>query len=249
MQLDDTADSPASDFFEEWRTYRKMVDNNYLFHREAYASLRRFLVAEVGRRFLFLDIACGDSTAAVDALKDTQVVAYHGVDFSRHALQLAAPAVAALDCRIALEHGDYVDILRNRTEPTDVAWIGLSLHHLQAAAKQSVMRDIRRIVGDAGALLSTKTPVQTVKTAKAGCAVGTNSARPGQPTRPRSGAWRANTSTPSIFRRQLRAGTNSAGHPGSTGFASSSGRRRTSSACTLFRHRGLRASPMNGRTF
>ena len=153
MQLDDTANSPASDFFEEWRTYRKMVDNNYLFHREAYASLRRFLVAEVGRRFLFLDIACGDSTAAVDALKDTQVVAYHGVDFSRHALQLAAPAVAALDCRIALEHGDYVDILRNRTEPTDVAWIGLSLHHLQAAAKQSVMRDIRRIVGDAGALL------------------------------------------------------------------------------------------------
>ena len=35
----------------------------------------------------------------------------------------------------------------------DVAWIGLSLHHLRRPAKRLLMRNARRIVGDHGRLL------------------------------------------------------------------------------------------------
>ena len=67
--------SAAALFQRQWRIYRKVVDNNYLFHREAYERLHNLLIAEVAGPFYFLDVACGDASATVDALKGTQVCA------------------------------------------------------------------------------------------------------------------------------------------------------------------------------
>ena len=36
-------------FQQDWTIYRKTVDNNFLFHREAYATLHEFLANEVVR--------------------------------------------------------------------------------------------------------------------------------------------------------------------------------------------------------
>ena len=59
----------AAELFEtEWQAYRKVVDNNYLFHREAYGALAGIL-GERRTPFRFLDIACGDASATVGALK------------------------------------------------------------------------------------------------------------------------------------------------------------------------------------
>src|SRR3954447_10798704 len=66
---DDRRAEPSQAVFQQtWRIYRTLVDENYLFHREAYACLRRILGGGVPRPFRFLDIACGDATASVDAL-------------------------------------------------------------------------------------------------------------------------------------------------------------------------------------
>ena len=66
-------DLTPSFFEQQWRIYRKFVDNNYFYHREVYGQLHRILVDEVDRPFRFLDIACGDASATVDALKGTGV--------------------------------------------------------------------------------------------------------------------------------------------------------------------------------
>src|SRR5258706_2243809 len=95
-------------FQSAWRTYRKMVENNYLFHREAYGALHRFLVEEVDRPFRFLDLACGDASASAGALQGTRIVQYHGIDFSGEALKLAAGTLAGLSCPVTLEERDFV---------------------------------------------------------------------------------------------------------------------------------------------
>jgi hypothetical protein len=69
------------------------------------------------------------------------------------ALDLASKALEALACPVTLEHRDFVEALRNRPEPVDVAWIGLSLHHLRAPAKLTLMLEIRGVVGDRGLFL------------------------------------------------------------------------------------------------
>ena len=143
----------ATVFQEEWQVYRKVVDNNYLFHREAYAVLRKLLVEEMPAPFRFLDIACGDASATVGALADTDVAHYHGIDLSEPALALAEETLRALPCPFELTRQDFVTALRERTVAADVAWIGLSLHHLQRPQKRALMGDARLIVGERGKLI------------------------------------------------------------------------------------------------
>jgi cyclopropane fatty-acyl-phospholipid synthase-like methyltransferase len=81
------------------------------------------------------------------------VAHYRGIDLSQAALDLASEALETLGCPVTLEHCDFVAALRDRPEPVDVAWISLSLHHLLAPAKLSLMREIRSLVGDRGLFL------------------------------------------------------------------------------------------------
>jgi SAM-dependent methyltransferase len=140
-------------FQQEWQIYRTVVDENYLFHREAYTCLHKILVAEMTDPFCFLDIACGDATASVDALSDTLIAHYYGIDLSAAALDLARPSLAVLACPVTLEQADFVDVLRDWCRPVDVVWIGLSLHHLRTPEKLAVMRSIRTILGEGGLFL------------------------------------------------------------------------------------------------
>jgi ubiquinone/menaquinone biosynthesis C-methylase UbiE len=152
--LDSINASPALDLFQrEWRTYRKVVENNYMFHREVYRQLRSILIAEAPQPFRFLDVACGDASASVRALKGTLVSHYHGIDLSGPALDLAHNAVGALGCQVTLENRDIREALVNWTRPIDVAWIGQSLHHFSRPEKLDVMRDVRRVIGAGGLFL------------------------------------------------------------------------------------------------
>ena len=149
----DAHPTTLSIFQEGWRIYRTMVDENYLFHREAYACLHAVL-AEAGRRpFRFLDVACGDSASSVAALKGTPVSSYHGIDLSAEALAFAEKTLSGLPCPGTLEQGDFVEVLGRRTEPADVVWIGLSLHHLPQHGKGAVLKDIRRLLAPGGLLI------------------------------------------------------------------------------------------------
>src|SRR5258707_12525859 len=143
-------DLTPSFFQQQWQLYRKFVDNNYFYHREVYGRLHRILVDEAVWPFRFLDIACGDASSTVDALKGTQVAHYHGIDLSQAALDLARKALEALACPVTLDHRDFVAALRDRPEPLDVAWIGLLQHHFLQSPKLTLILEIRGFVGDRG---------------------------------------------------------------------------------------------------
>jgi ubiquinone/menaquinone biosynthesis C-methylase UbiE len=140
-------------FQRDWALYRKMVDNNFLFHREAYARLRDFLLGEFAKPFRFVDIACGDAGASVEALRGTQATAYRGTDFSVPALQLARQAVGRLSCPATLEHSDFLESVGGKPNSADIIWIGLSLHHLRTPDKRAFMRKVRGDLADGGAFL------------------------------------------------------------------------------------------------
>ena len=139
-------------FQQEWQIYRTLVDENYLFHREAYECLHQILIDDAVQPFRFLDLACGDATASMAALSGTRISQYHGIDTSQPALDLAKASLIALDCPVSLELDDFVRALRERPEATDVVWIGLSLHHLRSLEKLEVMSAILRVLGPDGLL-------------------------------------------------------------------------------------------------
>ncbi len=151
--MSQAADDAAMEFFQQdWMTYRKIVDSDYLFHREAYGRLHQLLQEEAAPGFHFLDIACGDASATMVALGGTRIGKYHGIDLSEPALRLARAQLAALACPIVLEQRDFFDALTEQPETADVVWIGLSLHHFQNPEKLRLMRAIRRSLGAGGIL-------------------------------------------------------------------------------------------------
>ena len=68
----------------------------------------------------------------MEATQGTRVAHYHGIDLSQAALDLAGKALETLGCSVRIDHCDFVVALRDWPEAVDVAWIGLSLHHLLA---------------------------------------------------------------------------------------------------------------------
>ena len=145
------ADAEAIALFErQWTLYQKFIDNGYTAAAGAYEVLHRLLVDRFDRPFAFLDLACGNASGPVRALQGTQVAHYHGVDMAPPALERAARNLEALDCEIELEHGDYIEAIRDRPEPADVVWIGLSLHHFEFPGKLELMREVRQMIGATG---------------------------------------------------------------------------------------------------
>jgi hypothetical protein len=97
----DKRDESASSLVEkQWQIYRKMVDNNYLFHREGYGEPHRVLADDAVQPFRFLDIACGDASMTVTALRGTRIAHYHRIDLSQAARDLARRALAELSRRL-----------------------------------------------------------------------------------------------------------------------------------------------------
>ena len=145
-------DEPSSQavFLRQWQTYRKILKRNYMFHQEVYTILHNLLVEEAVQPFRFLDIACGDASATVNALRGTTVERYYGIDISQPALDLAAEELQGVGCPVVLQNRDFVDALTDWSEPLDVAWIGQSLHHLTSDAKPALMTRIRSMLGDGG---------------------------------------------------------------------------------------------------
>ena len=155
MEEREEPESSASQelFTQEWQIYRKMVDNDYLFHAGAYHCLRQLLIEMVDRPFFFLDIACGDASMSVKALEGTKVAGYHGIDISKQALDIAKRNLSTLGCPIELEQRNFVEALDVWQERLDVVWIGLSLHHLRAPGKLEIMQRVRELISVEGCLL------------------------------------------------------------------------------------------------
>ncbi len=137
-------------FQEEWCTYRKLVDNNYLFHAEASHWLNKTLTEERTTPFRLLDLACGDASTTIIALRGTSVAEYVGVDLSLQALEIAKENLRVLKCPSELRHDELGQALENWREPVDVVSISLSLHHFRTPVKLSIMCQVRRILGRDG---------------------------------------------------------------------------------------------------
>lgn len=144
----------AGGFGPLWPVYRKAVDHDYFAHRAVAGVLHRVLAGEVGRPFRFLDLACGDARTAAAALRGTPVLHYRGVDLSDAALADARQTVEALPCPAELDRADFVAAVRGLPPGSaDVAWVGLSLHHLRTPDKADLLRAVRAVVGDGGQFL------------------------------------------------------------------------------------------------
>jgi ubiquinone/menaquinone biosynthesis C-methylase UbiE len=141
-------DADAMEQFQKaWAGYQKLVDSDVLSHKAAGDVLHKALMA-IPKPFTFLDIACGDASLTRRALQSTKVSHYHGIDLSQPAIELAAKTLDGAPYQVDLDHEDFVEALEQRPEPANVAWCGLSIHHLVTDEKLKLLKAIRAATSD-----------------------------------------------------------------------------------------------------
>ena len=139
-------------FFDQWGIYRKIVDKNYLFHREAYAAIEAVLTG-FPHPISFLDLGAGDADSTARALAHCPLKSYHAVDLSEIALSLAKKNTDPLACEKRFTHADFFQYVKDLHETCDVVFIGLSLHHLPLPDKKRFLPELRRLVAPGGCLM------------------------------------------------------------------------------------------------
>jgi len=129
-------------FQKQWASYQKLVDNDYLSHREVGDLLGEALNERFARPFSILDIACGDASLMQRVLPGTRVSHYHGIDLAEPALKLAARNLEGLRFAVDLDRRDFVTAMNDRPEPADASWCSLSIHHLVTGDKTRFLKAI-----------------------------------------------------------------------------------------------------------
>ncbi len=133
-------------FEKQWGAYQKLVDSDVLSHKAVSRILNDALMG-LSRPFSFVDIACGDASLTKAALAGTLVKHYHGIDLSEPAIELAGRNLEGMPFEVDLDHEDFVAALEGRPQAADVAWCGLSIHHLHTAQKLELLRALRGSTG------------------------------------------------------------------------------------------------------
>lgn len=139
-------------FFDGWSLYRRIVEEDYLYHRSVGGALGKW-IGSWERGFSFLDLGCGDGSFAVNLLAKSRLQSYAGIDLSPVALGLADGNLRALGVPVDLREGDFQKDLDPLSGKFDVVYTGLSLHHLKRAEKEAFFGKVRDKVAPGGSFV------------------------------------------------------------------------------------------------
>jgi cyclopropane fatty-acyl-phospholipid synthase-like methyltransferase len=143
----------ATEFFQVWDTYAKVVAGDYMFHRAIGDGVRAALSARFGDApFTLLDLGCGDAATFAPLLEGLNVKSYRGADLSEAALALARQNLARLPCPVELVQSDFVSAL-GEAPPMDAIYTSYALHHLSTEGKADFFRLAAQRLTPGGLLL------------------------------------------------------------------------------------------------
>lgn len=148
---------PCEYFNDNWQIYQKILQNNYIKHREFYNVLHEFLVHRVQKPFQLLELGCGDASMTVPALLGTSIQAYYGIDISQTAIAIAQDNLAVLPCPKTLIKGDFTalvpQLLGTQQKNFDIILASFSLHHLKLKQKYSLIGQLLQLLNWDGVLI------------------------------------------------------------------------------------------------
>ncbi len=147
----------SGELFESWDLYGNIIAQNWMRHREMGAFLRT-VAEEVEERkreggeggLRVLDLGCGDGSMASSGLSNSRVAAYVGVDLSEDALAKLMEREGLGTNRRAIRGSIPDEFDKVSGESFDLVIASYSLHHFRSSVKESVLREIHRLLSSAG---------------------------------------------------------------------------------------------------
>ncbi|MEH1790291.1 MAG: class I SAM-dependent methyltransferase [Nostoc sp.] len=150
---------PQELFNEQWKVYQKLLNENFMKHRDIYDILHNFLVNYFPQAFKMLDFGCGDASFTAQALLNTNIAAYKGVDLSTQALEIAKENMTIIPCESTFIQGDFSQLDSELISPHiqedkfDVILISFALHHFQLEQKEDFISQLKHLLKAGGVFI------------------------------------------------------------------------------------------------
>lgn len=148
----------VNEFFnDQWKLYQKALNNNYMGHREIYGVLQKFLIEYFPQPFAVLDLGCGDASFTCQAVLNTNIASYQGIDLSKVALEIAQSNMALIPCKktfIKEDFSKFVDeLVQIQDNSFDVIMTSFALHHFNSEQKDWIMGQIFHLLNTGGVVI------------------------------------------------------------------------------------------------
>ena len=144
-------------FNQKWQIYQKVLQGNYMEHRQLYNVVHQFLLTYFSAPFKLLELGCGDATFTAQALLDTKVSAYTGIDLSPEALAIAQEKMRSIPIKQTFLQGNLVELvpqlLAQQKQNFELIFSSYVLHHLNLKDKELIMEQIYHLLSDNGIFL------------------------------------------------------------------------------------------------
>ncbi len=140
-------------FFDQWHIFQKVIDNNYLFHRETENVLKDYLARHYAGKISFADLGCGDAQIITRVLSGIELANYAAVDLSDIALKIAEENTRHLSGEKMYLCNDFLGSLEALKFRPNVIWIGLSFHHLQTEDKKNFLQKAYAVLDKDGCFI------------------------------------------------------------------------------------------------
>jgi ubiquinone/menaquinone biosynthesis C-methylase UbiE len=151
--------SPRSNelFNNQWTLYQKILNSNYMGHREIYDVFHELLINHFQKPFKMLELGCGDATFTAKALLDTSIVSYTGIDLSKAALEIANVNMASIECSKSFIEGDFSELVPKlvdkQQDSFDLILISFALHHLLLEQKDYIIGQLFNLLASNGVFI------------------------------------------------------------------------------------------------
>ena len=144
-------------FNNRWQLYQKILNHNYMEHREIYGILNQLLSNYFQKPFSVLELGCGDASFTIQALLNTNIVAYTGIDLSQDALAIAQDNMALTPYSKHFLQGNFSEIvaqlMQSQEHSFDVALTSFAFHHLNLEQKEQVISELSHLLNPNGVFI------------------------------------------------------------------------------------------------
>ncbi len=138
-------------FFQQWRTYRTVVNQGYMGHNSIADNILR-QIEPLPQGLDILDLGCGDAEVFFQLLPELTVNAYRGVDSSAAALEVLTERFNGRDVAFQLYCQDMMDFLSSSDGQFDVILAGFCMHHLSFDDKKRCLQMAYRCLREHGVM-------------------------------------------------------------------------------------------------
>ncbi len=126
----------TSIFAKNWRIYRQILLENYMYHHDFSKQISSFLNSHsFNSDTHILDAGCGDAYLLSNLLKEKPIASFTGYDMSAQALKIAEKNLSSLKTNVSLIEGKMEESIIEEETIFDFIYSSFSIHHLSDSHK------------------------------------------------------------------------------------------------------------------